>query len=241
MHEPSIPLWPRSSEQVERFMQMLGKTIRHNIDCQTNTWKNSIRIVSLNYRNSIHPTTNETPAKLFFGRETNFGIPHYDNVKDPSFDKVNLHHQQYNAKAKENIDKKCKELHHNFKIGDQVFLQTGKKGSKFRLNYYNDVCTIIDISNTLITIKNNKANQCYKRHFSFVKPPIHRKIEINEEADTEIPVTTKQTVPFTIPKTILNWGGRCYIAECNLEFKGSIWNLLKKGTFGDVLPRNTLK
>ena len=85
-----------------------------------------------------------------------------------------------------------KELHHNFKIGDQVFLQRGKKGSKFQSNYYNDVYTIIDISNTLITIKNNKTNQCYKRHISFVKAAIHHKIEINEEADNEIPVTTKQ-------------------------------------------------
>ena len=49
-------------------------------------------------------------------------------------------------------------LHHNFKIGDQVFLQRGKNGSKFQSNY-NDVYTIIDISNTLIIIKNNKANQ----------------------------------------------------------------------------------
>ena len=64
-------------------------------------------------------------------RKRNYGIPHYDNAKDPSFDKVNLHHHQYNAKAKENIDKKCKELHHNFKIGDQIFLQRGNKDSKF--------------------------------------------------------------------------------------------------------------
>ena len=39
------------------------------------------------------------------------------------------------------------------------------------------------------------------------------------------------------------------MTECNLEFKGSVWNLnkkgtfgeKKKGTFGDVLPTNTLK
>ena len=38
------------------------------------------------------------------------------------------------------------------------------------------------------------------------------------------------------------------MTECNLEFKGSVWNLNKKGTFGekkgtfgDVLPTNTLK
>ena len=128
-------------------MQMVSKTIQQNIECQTNTWKNSIRTMLLNYRKSIYPATNETPAKLFFRKETNYDIPRYDNAKDPSFDKLHLHHQQYNANAKENIDKKCKELHYNFKIGDQTFLQRGKKGLKFQSNYYNDVYTIIDISN----------------------------------------------------------------------------------------------
>ena len=127
MHEPSIPLWPRSNGQDEQFMQMLGKTIRHNIDCQTNTWKNSIRTMLLNYRNSIHPATNETLAKLFFGRETNYGIPHYDNVKDPSFDKVNLHHQQYNAKAKESIDKKCKNCTITSKFEIKFFFKKERK------------------------------------------------------------------------------------------------------------------
>ena len=84
----------------------------------------------LNYRNSIYPATNETPAKLFFRKETNYDIPRYDNAKDPSFDKLHLHHQQYNANAKENIDKKCKELDHYSKIGDHVFIRR-KKGSKF--------------------------------------------------------------------------------------------------------------
>ena len=105
MHESSIPLWPRSNGQVKQFMQILGKTIRHNIECETNTWKNSIHTMLLNYSKSINPATNETPAKLFFWRETNYGIPYYDNVKDPSFDKVNLHHQQYNAKAKRTLIK----------------------------------------------------------------------------------------------------------------------------------------
>ena len=171
---------------------MLGKTIRDNRKCQRNTYKNSIRTMLLNYCYSVHPATNKTPGKLIFERATNYGIPSYDNAKDPSFDKVNLHHQQYNAKAKGNIDKKCKELPHNLEIGDQVFLQRGKKGSRFQSNYYNDVYEIIDISNTLIIIKNNKTNQCYKRQISFFKPAIHRKIEVNEEAHTEIQVSTKQ-------------------------------------------------
>ena len=66
MHESSIPLWPHSNEQVKQFMQILGKTIRHNIECETNTWKNSIHTMLLNYSKSINPATNETPAKLFF-------------------------------------------------------------------------------------------------------------------------------------------------------------------------------
>ena len=70
MHQPSITLWPCSNRPVEQLMQMVSKTIRYNIDCQTNTWKNSICTMLLNYRNSVYPATNETPAKLFFRKET---------------------------------------------------------------------------------------------------------------------------------------------------------------------------
>ena len=112
MHESSITLWPCSNGQVKQFLQMLGKTNQHNRDCQTNTWKNSIRTILLKYHNSIYPANNETPAKLSFRKKTNYDIPRYNNAKDLSFDKLHLHHQQYNANAKENIDKKCKELDH---------------------------------------------------------------------------------------------------------------------------------
>ena len=43
-HDSSIPLWPRSNDQVERFMQNINKVIRHATDFST-PWE---RVIDIN-------------------------------------------------------------------------------------------------------------------------------------------------------------------------------------------------
>ena len=201
-HERSIPLWPRSNGQAESFMKVINKSVRHSITSK-GTWKNSLKATLLNYRNCVHPATNETPSKLFYGRETNYGLPTITPFISPFYESVKDHHEHYSSNAKKYADKRCDDLT-PVKPGDEVFLKRGKKDNKFQSNYYNDHFTVTKATNTIVTIRNNKTNQVYDRHISFVKP-IFKSYTANEtfEQSTEIqsreniqqPLTTEKQYP----------------------------------------------
>ena len=154
-HEPSIPLWPRSNGQVERFMQTITKTVQHSSD-----WKQAIRQTLLHYRNTVHPATNETSAKLFLNRETNNGIPSSQHTTAPDYTNVKKHHESYITKAKLNADKRSADYKHSLQLGDEVLMKRGKK-TKFQPTYFDDVFEVIEIQCSMITVqKENK--QSYK-------------------------------------------------------------------------------
>ena len=69
-HIRITPLLPRSNGQAERFMRMIKKTIQDAINQQVN-WREALKYMLLNYRNTSHPATNEKPSTLFYGREIN--------------------------------------------------------------------------------------------------------------------------------------------------------------------------
>ena len=197
-HRPSIPLWPRSNGQVERFMRNINKIIQH-ANASNTPWKESLRSLMLQYRNSIHSATNETPAKLFFNRETNFGLPSINKSINPAQDSaVRQHHQKYAEKAKQHADTKCNPQKHIFKEGDQVYVKRGQKQNKHQSNYFNDEYTVTNVNNSMITVKSNSTGQSYRRHVSFAKPIIksHTQTSAHQNnKDTEQNTVTLKQYP----------------------------------------------
>ena len=127
----------------------------------------------MNYRNCVHPATNETPSKLFYGCETNYGLPTITPFISSFYESVKDHHEHYAINAKKHAYKRCDDLT-PVKTGDKVFLKRGKKDNKFQsislLRKHNDHFTVTKATNTIVTIRNNRTNQVYDRHISFVKP-----------------------------------------------------------------------
>ena len=191
-HNPSIPYWPRSNGQVERFMPNLSKLIRHSYDARTD-WKDTLRSMLLNYRNCVHPATNEKPSSLFFNREINTGIPSANPVTSPQYDTVKLHHDTYAKKAKQTADQRCKKSKYQFRIGDQVFVKRAKRDNKFQTNYLKDTFTVINIIGIQITVKNNQTDLILKRHISFLKPAI--KDSNQQIPNVEQPTNNRKTYP----------------------------------------------
>ena len=167
-YTPSIPLWPRSNGQVERFMPSITKTIQHLVDSKTTDWKNPLRAMLLNYRNTVHPATGKTPAELFLNRETNFGIPSIQKPFAPDFEKVKQHHDEYRQKAKTNADKHCEPNKYTIKEGDLVFLKNPRP-TKFQTKFFKETYKVLKIEFNMITLTNENG-QKYRRHISFVKP-----------------------------------------------------------------------
>jgi Integrase core domain. len=151
-HELSIPLSPRSNGRVERFMPSITKTVQHS-----NDWKQP-----LHYRNTVHPATNEKPAKLFLNRETNNGIPSTQLITAPDFTSVKKYHESYITKAKLNADKRSANYKRSLQPGDKVLMKRGKK-IKFQSTYFDDIFEVKKIQGSMITVqKDNK--QSYKRY-----------------------------------------------------------------------------
>ena len=113
----------------------------------------------MNYRNCVHHATNETPSKLFYGRETNYGLPKITPCISPFYKSVD-HHEHYASNAKKHANKRCDDLT-PVKPGDKVFLKRGKKDIKLQSNYYNYHFTVTKATNTIVTIRNNKTDQVY--------------------------------------------------------------------------------
>ena len=177
-HTPSIPYWPRSNGQVERFMPNLSKIIRHSYDSKAD-WKDTLRSLLLNYRNCIHPATNEKPSTLFYSREINTGLPISTSHTSPKYDAVKQHHDTYNEKAKQTADKRCQIPKKSINTGEKVYVKRGKRDHKFQTNYLADEFTVTDIKGTQVTVENNRTHQTYKRHISFLK--LIQKLNANKE------------------------------------------------------------
>ena len=197
-HTPSIPYWPRSNGPAERFMPNLSKLIRHSYDANT-VWKDTLRSMLLNYRNCIHPATNEKPSTLFFNREINTGLPIIQPQMSPKYDAVKQHHDIYTQKAKQTADRKCQNIKQQINTGDQVYVKRGKRDHKFQTTYMSDEFTMTEVTGTQITLKNNRTQQTFKRHVSFVKL-IQKRNDNNHQQNKDIPdviktPTTKKQYP----------------------------------------------
>ena len=169
-HHPSIPLWPRSNGQAESFMKVINKTIRHSITSNSNI-KETLMSTLLQYRNCPHPATNQTPSQLFLNRSTNNGIPSAKPEIPKTNDKTQAHHSKYIEQAKSYADKRTStETKPEINVGDKVLLKRGKKENKFQSNYFTDIFTVTQITGTMIKVKNDRTNQTYQRHFTFIKP-----------------------------------------------------------------------
>lgn len=182
VHDSSIPYWPRSNGQAERFMPNLSKLIRHSFDAGTD-WKDTLRSMLLNYRNCVHPATNEKPSTLFFGREINTGIPTMNNKTSPQYDTVKRHHDTYTHKAKQTADKHCRPAI-PIKVNSQVFIRRGVRNNKFQTTYLPDIYTVVTVNGTQITVKNNRTNIIIKRHISFAKLVYNKTNATDQKSDT---------------------------------------------------------
>jgi len=142
---------PWDSYDFKRFLE------QRNIKHHSNDWKQP-----LHYRNTVHPATNEKPAKLFLNRETNNGIPSTQLITAPDFTSVKKYHESYITKAKLNADKRSANYKRSLQPGDKVLMKRGKK-IKFQSTYFDDIFEVKKIQGSMITVqKDNK--QSYKRY-----------------------------------------------------------------------------
>lgn len=125
-HHPITPYWPEASGVVGRFV----KTLKKHTCClnfEQNDFRQNIHNFLMNYRDTSHHTTGESPYELMFGRKLINFLPHipeaYRNTihYDSKIDRQNRFKQNERASDKRNLRVPI------FKIGDIVLCKQQKK------------------------------------------------------------------------------------------------------------------
>ena len=186
MHTKITPLHPQANGCVEKFMQVISKSIKTAV-YENRNWRKALDDTLLNYRTSTHCTTGKTPALLFFGRDIKNKIPNFTISKSP-FDKEVRDRQKLRyEKSKSKTDKVRHAVESDVKTGDTVILKRLKKGNKFDSKFYKRRYKVISKQGALLIIQDPHGNRL-ARNTSFVKrinPEIEAKpcetIEANDK------------------------------------------------------------
>lgn len=151
---------PASNGQAESYVKIIKKAIKSILLTGVNTRDINIKLLEflLCYRNSVHSTTNRSPAEVLFGRKLRCRLdllkPTISAPSDPALDKV--------VKIKQ-----CLQSNHyrgnrkvTFNIGDNVLVKQYKQ----QRHYWSRGSVVKKIGNSIYIIQICNSDQTLKRH-----------------------------------------------------------------------------
>lgn len=163
----STPYAPFQNGLVERYKRTLLKTVQISIT-QGRDWKSDLYDFLLAYRNTPHSVTNETPAKLMFGRSLKDKIPEI-----PSNTKVdkNMRDTDNTKKEKGRVygDRRRHAKHIEIDVGDHVIVKNIVKRNKLTPNFDSQPYLVTHKNGTRVTVKNLATGVEYDRHVNHAK------------------------------------------------------------------------
>ena len=136
-HTTVTEYWPQANGQVERFNQVLEKHIL-TAQAERKDWKLTIPIMLLNYRNTPHRMTGQTPSSLLMNREIRTKLPSIPRQSNDDTD-VRMKDKEEKEKGKKYTDLKRKAKTRNLQMGDKV-LVTQKHKNKFSTKFCPKKC-----------------------------------------------------------------------------------------------------
>ena len=124
------PEHPQANGQAEKFMSSIVK-LTHAIIAEGKDPKKEIYTFLMNYRNTPHSSTGQTPASLMMNRGIKTKIP--TMLAEPTSAAISAAHKEAQqsdavaqAKLKEYADKHIRASNRQYKLGDTVLLQQKK-------------------------------------------------------------------------------------------------------------------
>ena len=123
----------------------------------------------LNYRNSVHSTTNVIPAQLLFNRELKTFLPAFNKKVISNLDQdIRKRQGKKYKKVKKHTNQRRKAVHTELMKGDKVLMLQNHKSRKLDSTYLSGIFEVIQVQHSPITVK-NKNGQQYTRDRSFFK------------------------------------------------------------------------
>ena len=118
-HIKITPRYPQANGIVERFMQVIAKTIKTNHFMGRN-WREELQCMLRNYRCAPHAITGKPPATLLLNRNIKNKFPSIIIEKSPYDKEVRESQNKKYAKVKKYFDEKHNaKWRYDVKVGDQ--------------------------------------------------------------------------------------------------------------------------
>ena len=147
-HRKVVPYSPQSNGLIERFHRTLKKAIQ-TVHSEGRLWQDALHSFLMDYRSTVHASTNKTPASLMFGREIRTEIPAFhEKLKDQEVRERDFKSKQ---KMKNYFDENNKARKSLLQKGDIVLLRQNRE-NKLSTKFENKKYKIIDMKGNSVTI-----------------------------------------------------------------------------------------
>ena len=138
-HRRITPEYPQANAKCERFMRVIGKTLKA-AKIEGKPWKKELDKLLLNYRNSPHAATGFSPSLLFFNRNIKLGLPQFTKPVPYEFHRqAEMNDSEKQTKTKQYFDKRYNVSENQINLGDTVLMKQRKRNqlsSKYKPERY---------------------------------------------------------------------------------------------------------
>ena len=150
-HRNTTPYYPQSNGVVERFMKVIGKTLKTSLYMNQN-WKSNLNAMLLNYRSAPHNVTKKSPSLLLFNRNIENKLPTMVKVKSKYDDEVRENQSRNNEAVTNKFNEKHRVKDYDIKPGQHVLMKRYSR-NKLDANYYKNIFKVIEVRGSSITIE----------------------------------------------------------------------------------------
>ncbi|XP_062621595.1 uncharacterized protein K02A2.6-like [Saccostrea cucullata] len=160
----TLPYWPQANGEVERFNATLKKSAQI-AKVERKDWRFEIYKFLLNYRNTPHSTTGESPAKLMFGRELRTRIPQLPQIQRNRI--LNRRDRRNKIRIKTYADRLLNAKSFKLLAGERVLIRNNMPKSKLDTKW-NEPFTVISHEGSAVKIDIN--GRATYRNINLVRP-----------------------------------------------------------------------
>lgn len=200
-HRKITPFHPQSNAKCERFMKVIGKTLK-TAQIEGKSWRNELDKLLFSYRNSPHSSTSFSPALLFFNRNIKTGLPQLTTpISNDLHNKVRRKDANSQEKMKDNFTNRFHPKDSNITVGDKILIKQSKK-NQLSSFYKPQPFTVTSKKGSMITITDSNGSS-YARDLSEAKKfnePKEKSVDFKENIHSSLP---DKTVDFRKHKTEL--------------------------------------
>ena len=165
-HKRITPRWPEANGQAENFMKNIGKVAK-TAHIHGKDWKRELYIFLANYRDTLHPSTGQSPYTLSMGRSIRTKLPSI-RIDSNAHSQVKARDRRAKAEAKAYADQNRGTLPHQLEVGDTALVRQ-EKSSKLTTTFESNPYVDEGVKGSMVSAERIKDQRKVTRNSSHFK------------------------------------------------------------------------